>query len=156
MAAMMTSSGTTNVRCAARIKKELEKWDNTGEFALSVGNPTQWFVDFHGAAGTIYAGEYFRLQITFIGDYPMEAPEVMFVLPHCPIHPHIYSNGHICLNILGEDWSPALTVRSICVSILSMLSSCPCKERPTDNDRYVTTKKGTPKTTQFQYHDDGV
>lgn len=23
-----------------------------------------------------------------------------------PIHPHIYSNGHICASILGNDWSP--------------------------------------------------
>ena len=75
-------------------------------------------------------------------------------LPPAPIHPHIYSNGHICLNILYEDWSPALTVeflhyllkafanyslkvRSICISILSMLSSANEKVPPKDDYRYT-------------------
>eukprot|EP00955_Chlamydomonas_euryale_P053571 355528-Chlamydomonas_euryale.AAC.9 len=40
-----------------------------------------------------------RLQVQFPDRYPLESPEVVF-LPEAPVHPHIYSNGHICLDIL--------------------------------------------------------
>ncbi|KAJ1664854.1 hypothetical protein IW140_003923 [Coemansia sp. RSA 1813] len=83
-----------------------------------------WSVAILGAEGTLYAGEEFRLQFRFPADYPLESPEVVFVGKRVPVHPHVYSNGHICLSILYQQWSPALTVEAVCLSILSMLSSC--------------------------------
>ena len=57
-----------------------------------------------------------------------------------PMHPHIYSNGYICLSILYDgilftdiDWTPSLTTAKVCLSILSMLSSCKKKQRPAND-----------------------
>ena len=112
-------------------------------------------MSFTGAAGTLYEGEKYTLRIRFTEDYPMDSPEVVFLLP-APVHSHIYSNGHICLNILGADWSPALTAKSVCLSILSMLSSATVKVLPQDNASYTKHPRKGPKSTNFAYHDDTV
>lgn len=76
----------------------------------------------------------------------------MFIGTNIPVHPHVYSNGHICLSILTDDWSPALSVQSVCLSIVSMLSSCKEKKRPPDNSFYVKTCNKNPKKTKWWYH----
>lgn len=86
-------------------------------------------------------------------DFRLTVCAVIF-LPPAPVHPHIYSNGHICLSILYQGgWSPALKVESVCMSILSMLSSAEKKAKPEDNDRYVRTAKKSPKDTSWVFHD---
>lgn len=57
----------------------------------------------------------------------IESPEVVFVVSDKykpPMHPHVYTNGHICASILGNEWSPVLNVESVCMTLQSMLASC--------------------------------
>ncbi|CAN3359145.1 ubiquitin-conjugating enzyme E2 13 [Diutina catenulata] len=109
-------------------------------------------------------GYHLRIEIT--PDYPVDAPQVTFVLyedldaddmtPKIPVHPHVYSNGHICLNLLGDDWTPACSIHSIVLSIQSMLASNQANERPPDDANYVRHAPKNPKQTSWLYHDDTV
>ncbi|KAH8285406.1 hypothetical protein KR054_008763 [Drosophila jambulina] len=115
-------------------------------------NLSEWKINIKGFEGTLYEGEDFQLLFKFNNKYPFDSPEVTFIGTNIPVHPHVYSNGHICLSILTEDWSPALSVQSVCLSIASMLSSCREKKRPPDNTLYVKTCNKNPKKTKWWYH----
>ena len=80
-------------------------------------------MDVLGPKGTLYEGEEFQLNFQFSSKYPFDSPIVIFIGKEIPLHPHIYSNGHICLSILTSDWTPAMSVESVCLSIMSMLAS---------------------------------
>ncbi|XP_057292320.1 ubiquitin-conjugating enzyme E2 W-like [Hydractinia symbiolongicarpus] len=119
-------------------------------------NLHKWRITVKGAPETLYDGELFQLEFTFGNNYPFDSPQVTFVGENIPIHPHVYTNGHICLSILTEDWTPAMSVTSICLSIVSMLSSCKEKKLPPDNNMYVRTANKNPKKTKWWFHDDKV
>jgi ubiquitin-conjugating enzyme E2 W len=139
-----------------RIQRELKTFlqEPPPNLSVTVGkNIRVWIVTIQGAVNTIYEGETFRLRIQFPPQYPTVPPSVYFLPPHIPIHEHVYSNGDICLSLLGKDWRPTMTAQSIAVSILSILSSAQSKTIPMDNAQHAQNKPG-----QYQkdwvYHDD--
>ncbi|TRM62882.1 ubiquitin-conjugating enzyme/RWD-like protein [Schizophyllum amplum] len=119
----------------------------------------KWLFSIEVMGESLYKGQSFLLQFRFDPQYPISAPAVQFVVDNtrkAPVHPHIYSNGHICASILGNEWSPVLSVTAVCVTMQSMLASCKSLELPEDNDRYVRHAPENPKKTRFMYHDDTV
>jgi len=64
-----------------------------------------------------------------------------------------------CFSLTGvTDRSPALTVKSVAMSLISMLHSSPAKDRPPDDLRYSTAcpASANPKHTRFIFDDNTV
>uniref|UniRef100_A0A7N8X4Z3 E2 ubiquitin-conjugating enzyme n=1 Tax=Mastacembelus armatus TaxID=205130 RepID=A0A7N8X4Z3_9TELE len=80
-----------------------------------VGDDIEW----------VSSGVFF-LTIHFPTDYPFKPPKVAFTTRI--YHPNINSNGSICLDILRSQWSPALTISKVLLSICSLL----CDPNPDD------------------------
>ncbi|EAS04070.2 ubiquitin-conjugating enzyme (macronuclear) [Tetrahymena thermophila SB210] len=80
----------------------------------------QWQATIMGPSDSPYSGGVFFLNIHFPTDYPFKPPKVSFTTRI--YHPNINSNGSICLDILKDQWSPALTISKVLLSISSLLT----------------------------------
>lgn len=83
-------------------------------------NLFSWVAQITGGAGTLYDGLKYKLSLTFPSRYPYAPPTVKFVTP-C-YHPNVDTHGNICLDILKEKWSALYDVRTILLSIQSLLA----------------------------------
>ena len=107
-----------------RIKKELNDIKRDPPTNCSAGPNGQdmfeWIATIMGPEETPYHGGVFFLKINFSSDYPFKAPKVSFLtkIYHCNIN----RNGGICLDVLKSEWSPALTVAKVLLSISSLLA----------------------------------
>ncbi|TVT97369.1 hypothetical protein EJB05_57368, partial [Eragrostis curvula] len=107
-----------------------------------------WQATIMGPSDSPFAGGVFLVSIHFPPDYPFKPPKVAFKTK--VFHPNINSNGSICLDILKEQWSPALTVSKVLLSICSLLTD-PNPDDPlvpeiahmykVDRNKYETTAR---------------
>jgi ubiquitin-conjugating enzyme E2 D/E len=80
----------------------------------------KWEGMIFGPSETPYQGGMFKVLIHFGADYPFKPPQIQFLTKI--YHPNINAAGAICLDILKSQWSPALTISKVLLSISSLLS----------------------------------
>ncbi len=85
-----------------------------------------WKGTITGPKESPYEGGVFYLDIIFPSDYPFKPPKINFTTKI--YHPNISSSGSICLDILKDQWSPALMISKVLLSISSLL----CDPNPAD------------------------
>ena len=82
-----------------------------------------------GPKDTPYSFGYFLFKFIFPSDYPHSPPTVNYCTNDGVIrfHPNLYKNGKVCLSILntwkGEQWTGSITLRTILLSIWSILQN---------------------------------
>lgn len=135
-----------------RIQKELQDLGRDPPAQCSAGpvgdDLFHWQATIMGPPDSPYQGGVFFLTINFPTDYPFKPPKIHFTTRI--YHPNINSNGSICLDILRSQWSPALTISKVLLSICSLLCD-PNPDDPlvpeiariykTDRDRYEKLAK---------------
>ena len=135
-----------------RINKELMDLQKDPPSNCSAGpigdDLFQWQATIMGPADSPYAGGVYFLNIHFPADYPFKPPKLQFTTRI--YHPNINANGSICLDILKDQWSPALTISKVLLSLSSLLTD-PNPDDPlvpeiaqifkTDREKYLNTAK---------------
>lgn len=116
-----------------RIQKELNDLQRDPPANCSAGpigeDMFKWEGMILGPNDSPYQGGVFKLEILFPVDYPFKPPKVQFTTKI--YHPNINAAGLICLDILKQQWSPALTISKVLLSITSLLTD------PNPDDPFV-------------------
>jgi ubiquitin-conjugating enzyme E2 D/E len=122
----MSSTGSSK-RIKGEIRTMLNSKDPNITAVADKDNILKWKATIKGPKDTAYEGGVFKLKITLPKDYPFQPPKIIFKtkIYHCNIN----RQGEICLDILKEGWSPALTIEKTLLSLITLLE-CPNPDDP--------------------------
>ena len=129
--------------------RELAELNNDPPKNISAGpisndNLFHWKVTIIGPDDSPYEGGIFFLNIHFPIEYRAKPPKITFITKI--YHPNINSNGIISLDILMDQWSPALIISKTLLSISSLLS----QPNPDNPINYEAAKLY--KTNKYEYY----
>ena len=117
-----------------RLTRELAKLKQETMDGIEINETNDimhWYAHIMGPPETPFEHGDFKLEIKFNSEYPVKPPSVKFVSPI--FHPNVYRDGKICVDILQGEWSPAQNIRSILISIRSLLMD-PNPNSPANRD----------------------
>ncbi|KAJ7471283.1 ubiquitin-conjugating enzyme/RWD-like protein, partial [Mycena galericulata] len=106
-----------------RIHREISdvKKEDLGDITLVPSDDLfVWCGTLPGPEGSVYEGGVFNIAINLPPDYPFSAPKVTFKTRI--YHMNISEQGNICIDILKHNWSPALSLFKVILSLSSLLT----------------------------------
>eukprot|EP01084_Bolivina_argentea_P009516 17767_1 len=122
-----------------RIKKEIQRLSKDTPPGISItvrkDNYRHFDITISGPSNTIYDGEIYKLEMFLPKRYPVKPPKCLFITNIN--HPNVDKYGRICLDILKDKWTPALTVSRVCLSIQLLL-----QDPDNANKSNIPTDKG--------------
>ncbi|ELR13967.1 Ubiquitinconjugating enzyme subfamily protein [Acanthamoeba castellanii str. Neff] len=87
--------------------------------AVSEGQLTLTFAEDPNSHSGLWAGGRFVFRVDVAPDYPFGRSNVKCLTP--VYHPNINEEGSVCLNILREDFSPAIHIEQMCQGMLFLM-----------------------------------
>jgi ubiquitin-conjugating enzyme (huntingtin interacting protein 2) len=131
-----------------RIQKELKEIERDKASGVQViikdGNLQKLVGIVPGPKDTPYENGMFKVEIELASQYPFVPPKMRFTTKVW--HPNVSSqSGAICLDILKDQWSPALTLKTALLSLQALLAS----PQPDDPQDAVVAKQYINDRTTF-------
>ena len=90
-----------------------------------------------GPADTPYEHGFYLFKLYFPYNYPHSPPKLVFMTDdreRTRFNPNLYVNGKVCLSILntwtGERWTSSQTIRSILITLITVLNENPLINEP--------------------------
>lgn len=115
------SKSTTNNTLVKRIARDLQECsENNIHVETYANNITHITCVLLGPQDSEYEEGIFKLDVNFPNKYPFCPPDMKFTTKL--FHPNISVDGRICLDILKDKWSPALSFYKILLSLQSLLT----------------------------------
>ena len=100
-----------------------------------------------GPEDTPYQDGFYFFEFRFPYNYPQSPPRLIFKTNDgkTRFHPNLYKNGKVCLSILntwkGEGWTSCQTIRSVLMTLVSILDDKPLLNEPGISEEHPSFEK---------------
>ena len=154
--ATIASKNTTNVKHSAKLTTRLLKdvrnimknpLTNNGIYYVhSESNMYKGYAMIIGPEDTPYEDGFYFFDFTFPKDYPFSPPQLVYCTNDgdTRFNPNLYRNGKVCLSILntwrGEQWTACQTIRSVLMTLVTLLNNNPLINEPGFSEKHLLCK----------------
>mmetsp|Transcript_84038 Transcript_84038/g.153879 ORF Transcript_84038/g.153879 Transcript_84038/m.153879 type:complete len:290 (-) Transcript_84038:40-909(-) len=119
-----------------QLEREQQELEKCGIFSLWGDELHRSIALITGPSGTPYEHGFYFFDVQFSDNYPLQPPHLQFMTGDGRVrfNPNLYVEGKVCLSILGTwhgpSWTSSCTLRTVLMSVQSLLSEHPIQNEP--------------------------